>query len=96
MTEKKCDMRYKIGEVLRFDLTATSSRADDLIVMTSARWALKRISGDGIVASGNAEISGSSASFTVPFEHSGYYDLECYAEVPPETLAAVVRLEVKP
>lgn len=96
MTDKKCDMKYKVGEVLRFTLTANSSVSTDYVVMTDARWALKRAADGAVLASGNAEISGASASFLVPFEKSGFYKLECFADVPPETLAAEVRLEVKP
>ena len=96
MTEKKCDRKYKVGEVLRFDLTATSSLSTDIVVMTDARWALKREPGSVVIAQGQATIDGNKASFLVPFSKSGHYVLECFAEVPPETLASVVSLEVQP
>ena len=96
MTDKKCDGKYKVGEVLRFEITANSSVSPDTVVMTEARWELTAEVGQTVLASGAADIDGNKASFVVPFERSGRFCLTAWAEVPPETVAASVHLEVKP
>lgn len=90
-----CDYSYRVGEIVRFEFDARSSKTLDPLVITSAVWKLKAFQTGEVLEQGEADYYDNQGSFIVPFNKGGKYKLELWVDAPPEIKETEIIVEVK-